>query len=256
MNLRLDYLASLTSALIISSTNVWSQPSVSLKPQLEKAPTADMLPGKGPVQKGDWFDKVWGERRAEFRRTKAEDMDAVVFLGDSITQGWGDLRKYFPTYHTANRGISGDTTRGILYRLQEDVLDIKPAAVVLLIGTNDIGIGAKPEDVADNTKAILSQLRNSKADLPVIVCKVMPSSETRQRPSDKIRKLNALVDELVKADPKCVRCDTFSIFANENGNAKKAEFPDLLHPNGTGYAKWVAALMPIFKELKLKPAKS
>ena len=126
---------------------------------LEKAPTAAMLPGKGPVQQGDWFDAVWGERRAEFRQRATADAGAVVFLGDSITQGWGEPGKYFPKYRCANRGISGDTTRGILYRLQEDVLALHPAAVVLLIGTNDIGIGADPADVAANIQAILAALK-------------------------------------------------------------------------------------------------
>lgn len=216
-----------------------------------KAPTHEMLPGKGPAQRGDWFDQVWSERRATFRATKAADRGGVVFLGDSITQGWGEVGRHFPKYHCANRGISGDTTRGILYRLQEDVLDLKPAAVVLLIGTNDIEIGADPAEVAENLKAILARLRAAEAKLPVIVCKVMPSSETKRRPPAKIQKLNALVDEIVKSDPLFIRCDTFSIYADENGNAKPEEFPDLLHLNAAGYAKWVAALNPILSPLPL-----
>jgi hypothetical protein len=56
---------------------------------------------------------------------------------------------------------------------------------------------------------------------------------------------------LMKNDPQLIRCDTYSIFADEEGNAKKAEFPDLLHPNSPGYAKWTAALKPIFSKLDL-----
>ena len=221
-----------------------------------KAPTADMLPGKGPAQKGDWFDKVWTERRAEFRADKSTSHGALVFLGDSITQGWGDPRKYFPEYRCANRGISGDTTRGILFRLQEDVLDLKPAAIVLLIGTNDIGIGADPEDVAENVKAILAALKKFNRRLPVIVCKVMPSDASKQRPADKIQNLNALVDPLANKKKRIIRCDTWSIFADANGNAKPEEFPDLLHLNAAGYAKWVAALKPPLAKLDLKSARN
>lgn len=221
-----------------------------------RAPTAEMLPGKGPAQKGDWFDKVWTQRRAEFKANKVASRGAVVFLGDSITQGWGDPGRYFPQYHCANRGISGDTTRGILYRLQEDVIELAPAAVVLLIGTNDIGLGADPADVAENVQAILTALRRSDPKLPVIVCKVMPSHASKQRPADKIQKLNALVDELVRRDAGFIRCDTWSIFADADGNAKPEEFPDLLHPNAAGYAKWVAALNPILAKLSLPPAKN
>ena len=239
---------------LVSSTLIAQEPAA--KPQAtEKAPTADMLPGKGPAQKGDWFDKVWGQRRAEFRANREASQGALVFLGDSITQGWGDLRKHFPKYRCANRGLSGDTTRGILYRLKEDVIDLHPAAIVLLIGTNDIGIGADPEDVAANLKAIFAALKASNPDLPIVVCKVMPSSTSKQRPANKIQKLNSLVDEIVKGDSHLIRCDTYSLFADANGDAKKEEFPDLLHPNATGYAKWVAALKPILAKLKL-PASS
>jgi len=220
-----------------------------------RAPAAEMLPGKGPAQKGDWFDKVWTERRAEFRAHKAASKGAVVFLGDSITQGWGDPHKYFPDYRCANRGISGDTTRGILYRLQEDVLDLEPAAIVLLIGTNDIGIGADPEDAADNVQAILAAIKKANRKLPVIVCKVMPSDASKQRPADKIQKLNALVDKIVKRNKQCVRCDTYSLFADANGNAKPDEFPDLLHLNAGAYAKWAAAVQPILAKFDLKTAK-
>src|SRR5512136_2947994 len=64
-----------------------------------QAPTAEMLPGKGPAQKGERFDRVWTQRRAEFRANKEASRGALVFLGDSITQGWGDPQKYFPKYH-------------------------------------------------------------------------------------------------------------------------------------------------------------
>ena len=87
--------------------------------------------------------------------------------------------------------------------------------------------------------------------MPIIVCKVMPSDASKKRPADKIRETNALVDAVVKECPGCIRLDTWSIFADADGNAKPAEFPDLLHPNAAGYALWLAALKPVFAELKL-----
>ena len=183
-------------------------------------------------------------------------LGAVVFLGDSITEGWKTLAKDFPDLKVVNRGIGGDTTRGVLYRLNADVLALKPAAVVLLIGINDIGLGGKPEDIADNTKAILLELKRSNPHMPVIVCKVMPSSTKQYRPADKIEQLNALVDEIVKANPQCIRCDTWSIYAGPDGDCQKDEFPDLLHPNAIGYAKWANALKPIFAQLNLGAEKT
>jgi hypothetical protein len=89
----------------------------------------DGLPGVGPIRRYDWFKNLWTERRGAWAGKKAADKRALVFLGDSITQGFGDdFHGAFPGAKLANRGISGDTTRGMLVRLKEDVLDLSPAA--------------------------------------------------------------------------------------------------------------------------------
>src|SRR5919107_3626071 len=107
--------------------------------------TDEGLPGTGPIRRYDWFQKLWRDRRSAWAKQREPDRGAVVFLGDSITQGWGGgLGAAFPGVKIANRGISGDTTRGVLIRLQEDVLALEPAAVVLLIGTNDLDEAATP----------------------------------------------------------------------------------------------------------------
>jgi lysophospholipase L1-like esterase len=140
--------------------------------------------------------------------------------------------------------------------LKADVLDLNPKAVVLLIGTNDIGLGGNPEDAADNIKAILLAIRNSNPNMPIIVCKVMPRSDQNQHPADRIKRLNALVEDSVKSRPNFVECDTWSIYADANGDCSKDSFPDLLHPNAAGYAKWAAALKPIFAKLNLGAEKN
>ena len=72
-------------------------------------------------------------------------------LGDSITQGWGPkMGNSFPGVKVANRGISGDTTRGMLIRLQGDVLALNPKGVVMLLGTNDLEENAAPKTIAEN----------------------------------------------------------------------------------------------------------
>jgi len=97
------------------------------------------LPGAGPIRRYDWFRKLWADKRTAWSKRVRQDQNAVVFLGDSITQGWGDqMGGSFPGMKVANRGISGDTSRGVLIRLQEDVLSLNPSAIVLLIGTNDL----------------------------------------------------------------------------------------------------------------------
>lgn len=208
------------------------------------------LPGAGPIRRYDWFRNLWEQRRAAWAQRLSQDRGALVFLGDSITQGWNDdMGGSFPGVKVANRGISGDTTRGVLIRLQEDVLALHPAGIVLLIGTNDLEEKAEPETVAANLKLILGECHRHNPRMPVILCQVFPSSATKSRPADKIRKVNALYAAAVKGDPQVTLVETWPLFADAQGDAKLAEFPDLLHPNAVGYAKWAAALRPILATL-------
>lgn len=213
--------------------------------------TNDGLPGSGPIRRYDWFKKLWQERRATFAARVERDQGAIVFLGDSITQGWHDnFDDAFPGLRTANRGISGDTTRGMLVRLQEDVIALNPAAVVLLAGTNDLDeAGGNPWLAATNIRLILEALRDHNPAMPVIVCEVFPSSPAKNRPAHLIRRLNQLIREATADLPQVTMLETWKLFAASDNNAKPDEFPDLLHPNNTGYAKWAAALRPLFATL-------
>ena len=212
--------------------------------------TDDGLPGAGPIRRYEWFQNLWRERRSDWAQRVDQDRHAVVFLGDSITQGWGGgLGAAFPGIKVANRGISGDTTRGVLLRLQEDVLALDPAAVVLLLGTNDLEEGATPEVVAGNLRLIVAGLEQHDPRLPIILCQVFPSSTTKKRPADRIKAVNALYRAAVKNDPRVTYLETWPLFAGPDGDATAALFPDLLHPNEAGYARWAAALRPVLATL-------
>jgi lysophospholipase L1-like esterase len=215
--------------------------------------TDDGLPGAGPIRRGEWFDELWECRRTAFSASGAGDHSAIVFLGDSITQDWGDrLPEAFPEWKVANRGISGDTTRGMLIRLHEDVVALRPKAVVFLGGTNDLEEQATPETIADNVGLILAGLRAGRPDMPIALCEVFPSSATLQRPRQRITRLNALYSGLAAADPMVTLVSTWAVFADEHGDAKPSEFPDLLHPNDAGYAKWAATLRPVLSRVLSK----
>ncbi|MFA5058721.1 MAG: glycoside hydrolase family 44 protein, partial [Opitutaceae bacterium] len=195
--------------------------------------------------RADWFQKIWTEHRSRWALRVSQDHGAVVFLGDSITEGWGDdFGGSFPGLKAVNRGIGGDTTRGVLLRLQEDVLALHPAAVVLLIGINDIGCHAAPETIAGNLKLILAAFKRADPHMPVILCQVFPSSATKKGPASQIEKLNELYAAAIKGDPQVTLLETWPLFANAQGEARPEEFPDLVHPNAAGYAKWAAALRP------------
>ncbi|HSU53291.1 MAG TPA: SGNH/GDSL hydrolase family protein, partial [Candidatus Dormibacteraeota bacterium] len=212
--------------------------------------TDEGLPGQGPIRRYDWFRKLWAERRTKWAGRLEQDRNAIVLLGDSITQGWGeDFSAWFPGLKIANRGISGDTTRGVLIRLKRDVLDLEPKAVVILIGTNDLEEKAEPETIVENLKLIIADLTRHDPKMPIVLCDVFPSSASKSRPMDKIKRLNQLYMAAVKGSQQVTVLDTWTLFADSKGDAIASEFPDLLHPNLAGYAKWAAALRPIFATL-------
>jgi lysophospholipase L1-like esterase len=208
------------------------------------------VPGVGPIRSEDWFVKIWREQRAKFAKEKDKQQHALVFFGDSITQGWGDdFQGKFPGLNVANRGISGDTSRGLIARLNNDVLSLDPSGIVLLIGTNDIDVGVPPEGIAANVKLLLAKIAAHHPDTPIILCQVMPTSPKKNRPTEKIRRLNGLLADAVRGNEHVTVLDTYTLFANVDGEAKPEEFPDLLHPNEAGYARWRSALWPLLATL-------
>ncbi|QEG00083.1 GDSL-like Lipase/Acylhydrolase [Stieleria maiorica] len=242
----------LISSAFCVGTPVFGQDSVEAVQRRFSIPADEAMPGAGPVRRYDWFKNLWNQRRTTFEANGAASQGAVVFLGDSITQGWrDDFSGALAGMPKANRGISGDTTRGMLYRLEEDVIGLNPAAVVMLMGTNDLEEKASPEQIAGNVKLILTELKQHNPHMPIVLCEVFPSSATKSRPAEKIQEINRLYRELAKGDPQITVIDTWTLFADENGDAKPSEFPDLLHPNAAGYTKWEAALRPIFATLGL-----
>jgi hypothetical protein len=205
-----DLRGPLAAACLLVSVTVSAQVAPAPAPATDRfaiPPTDDGLPGTGPIRRFEWFQDLWRQRRSLWATQVQRDQGAVVFLGDSITQQWGHgLNAVFPGVKIANRGISGDTTRGVLIRLKEDVLALNPRAVVLLIGTNDLEEKATPETIDSDFRLLIAAL---------------------------------------------IPLDTWTLFADANGEPIKDEFPDLLHPNDYGYVKFAAALRPIFATLGL-----
>ena len=208
------------------------------------------LPGAGALRRYEGYVKRWPELRAQWAAQVETDQKAVVFLGDSITQGWGSsLPQHFNGMKVANRGIGGDTTRGMLIRLQEDVLALNPSAIVLLMGTNDLEVEIEPQVAADNFKLILAGIKAHNPEVPVVLSLVFPSSAEKKRPMEKIKQLNDLYAAVVKGDPQVTLLDTWTLFAAASGDADSKWFKDMLHLNPEGYDRWAAALRPLFATL-------
>jgi lysophospholipase L1-like esterase len=164
----------------------------------------------------------------------------VVFMGDSITDGW-KLAQYFPGKPYVNRGISGQTTAQMVVRMMEDVINLKPAALMIFAGTNDIARNNGPQTLAQvegnfQMMTELAQLHGIK----VILCSVTPVSDygprkmTEGRPPSDILRLNAWLKDYA-AKTNSVYADFFSAVVDEKGWLKDGISRDGLHPNDKGY---------------------
>jgi lysophospholipase L1-like esterase/acetyl esterase/lipase len=200
-------------------------------------------PGVGPFNTVlPWFLGNRDGRLASFEKEKAKDQGAVVFLGDSITAKW-NLTQAFPEFKVANRGISGDTTRGMLCRIQDNVLNVHPKAIVYMGGINDFTQQPKgtAQIIASNVRSLLEQVRATSPDTPVLVCEILPS---RLATAETLRSTNAAVDKVIEGFPNAHRVKTYEAFLNAGGTQNNALFIDGTHPNPAGYAVWQNALTP------------
>ena len=159
--------------------------------------------------------------------------DDVVFLGDSITEGapWEEL---FPGVRTRNRGIGGDTTEGVLRRL-EQVTRAEPAKVFLLIGTNDLYRGASEDEIVADIEEILDQLKQESPDSEVYLQSVLPRAASYRA---RVEALNARLAE-VAGEQGAAWVDLYPGFLDPDTGAIRAELSnDELHLLGPGYALW------------------
>ncbi len=216
-------------------------------------PANGTFEAKGKVSSWPGFRPHNRERRALFAKEQAEDQNSLVFVGDSITDGWHTLKEDFADLNVkvSNRGIGGDTTPNLLYRFQDDVLSLHPRGMVVLIGTNDLGEHTSPKDIAENLKVLLKKTREQYPSIPIAWCLVMPRKGDDTYPV-RIKELNTLIEKIAKHDSHSTVCDTFTPFALPDGTSKAEDFnPDHLHPNATGYTVWRAALHPILESWHL-----
>lgn len=173
----------------------------------------------------------------------------VVFMGDSITDAWPQPRygTFFAGKPYVGRGISGQTTPQMVLRFRPDVIALKPKAVVILAGTNDIAGNTGPytnEDIQGNleTMAELAKLHGIRvvlsSILPVSAYHQPPGSpqpQTVSRPMTRIRAINEWMKSYAKAQGH-VYLDYFSAMTDSTGHLRTELSEDDLHPNAKGYA--------------------
>ena len=164
----------------------------------------------------------------------------VVFLGDSITDGW-DLAKYFPGKPYVNRGIGGQTTMQMLVRMHPDVIHLQPAAFILLAGINDIAGNTGPETlemVEDNIRGLCEMAESH--HIKIILCLLTPVSNyvnaklTERLPPAEIVTLNQWIESYAP-DVHAQVADYYTALVDDKGMLREGYSNDGLHPNAKGY---------------------
>ena len=209
-------------------------------------------PGKGPIRVFLWMS----DNRKYFWTQREKDKGAVVFVGDSLTGNWNAklMVELFPGLKVANRGIGGDVSRGVLFRLAEDVLDLEPRAIVLCIGTNDLSAHADPAVVEGNIRAILTLARTRYPEIPIVLCRIPPrdSAEAPTVPWAQAD-LNDRISRIGAAQSHMAVLDLFAALADADGKPKLEYFRnDHLHLADPGYRKWAEVVTPVLQKLGVK----
>lgn len=213
-------------------------------------------------------DAGWMKRHESFNAISKKGEAQLVFLGDSITQGWEKngkdvWAKTWEPLKAANFGIGGDRTEHVIWRLQNGNFDgIKPKLVVLMIGTNNTGHNGRPaaehggvayassaEQTAEGVKMILDILGKKLPETKVLVLGIFPRGPSKD---DAKRMQNVATNNLISgfADNKRVfYMDIGNTFLKPDGTLPKEIMPDLLHLSAQGYQMWADAIEGKVKEL-------
>jgi beta-glucosidase len=179
----------------------------------------------------------------------------LLFLGDSITQGWNKndvWRRFYEPRNSANFGIGGDRTQHVLWRIQNGELDgIEPKVTVLLIGTNNLS-SSTPDEIAAGVTAIIHELRQRLPKTQILLLGIFPRD---QKPTERRDKVKATNDKIAKlADGVHVRfLNIEKAFLNEDGTISDKVMPDYLHLSRRGYRIWADAMEPLLWSMLDEP---
>ena len=241
----------LVGASVIVTESVYAQNQSGPTPY----PTKDSdWPGTGPTKVAGWMI----ENRQAFWLQRAQKQGAIVFVGDSFLGNWYlakvKIDQAFPKVKVANRAIGGDVSRGVLFRFQEDVLDLHPKAVVILIGSNDMSARGSIDGIVSNISALLDVAHKANAGMPIILCKLPPrNSPVAPVDPKEIAEINRRLTHLARDKSYVTLFDTFGLFTSPDGLPDPQYFKaDLLHPNDTAYAKLALEFAKVFEKLKLQ----
>lgn len=224
-------------------------PAVQLPPQ---APDV-AAPKYGPDGK---LNPAFIASHERFVKTAQEGTAELIFLGDSITAGWGGKKeiwdKAFGAYKPANFGIGGDRTQHVLWRIENGELEhLKARACVLMIGTNNVG--ADPaEGIASGVTKIVETIRAKQPQAKILLLAVFPRGDKPTgklgAANEKLKQVNAIIAKLDDGE-HVFFLDIGSKFPQPDGALTKEIMPDFLHLSAAGYQIWADAIGPKLAEL-------
>jgi lysophospholipase L1-like esterase len=195
-------------------------------------------------------DQGWQDRQKVLNQRAAEagQKAQIIFIGDSITQGWEGAgkevwAKYYARRNAVNLGIGGDRTQHVLWRLDHGNVDgLKPKAAVVMIGTNNSnGEDNTPGQMVDGVTAIVAKLRQKLPDTKVLLVAIFPRGENFNPQRGKILQVNQVIRKL--ADNQNVFwLDIGHRFLNSDGLLPAELMPDYLHLSKRGYEIWAESI--------------
>jgi arylsulfatase A-like enzyme/lysophospholipase L1-like esterase len=207
------------------------------------------------------FNQVgWKPRHEQKVKLAKQGGHELVFIGDSITQGWEDAGKevwdkYYAHRKPLNLGFSGDCTEHVLWRLMNGEMEnVDPKLFVLLIGTNNSGQRQDPpEQTADGIKLILELLQDRKPDAKILLLSLFPGEE---KPDAELRQRNDLINQRIRtfADGDKIHwLDLSADFLAPDGTLPRELMPDFIHPAAPGYEIWAKAMESHIAKLTATP---
>ncbi len=195
-------------------------------------------------------DEWWQKRHAAMNATVASlgEKSQVIFIGDSITQGWeGDGKavwaKYYAHRNAINLGIGGDRTQHVLWRLENgNIGGLRPKAAVVMIGTNNSnGEDNTIEQIADGVAAIVGRLRERLPGTKILLLPIFPRTENPSLQRGKVLQVNQIIHKLTD-EQNVFWVDFGHRFVATDGTIPRSLMPDYLHLSPAGYAVWAESM--------------
>lgn len=214
-----------------------------------------------PSMLNEWWSIDWWLPRhlQKLEEVKTHKNAQVIFIGDSITQGWEKegvnvWNRNYTKYNAVALGFGGDRTENVLWRLLHGEVDgLNPKVAVLMFGTNNTGHRHEdPKLTAIGIKRDLDELQQRLPNTKILLLAIFPRDE---KPDGELRQINNGVNAIISGfadNKKIFFLDINKSFLDDNGILSKSIMPDLLHPNEQGYEIWAKAMQPTLVKLLKK----